>query len=393
MTNSAVLEQADQSSTVSSSIGFTIERAALLKALAHVQSVVEKRNTIAILANVKLEVFDNTLSLTATDMDIAVTETIDATTSQEGALTVPAHTLYDIVRKLPDGSELEIKGDASGNGKVQINSGSCKFSLSCLPVNEFPVMDKGNMQHNFVLSSPELFALIDKTKFAISTEETRYYLNGIYLHVRKVEGEAAVLCAVATDGHRLAKVESELPAGAADMPGVIIPRKTIMELRKFLEEAESDIEISVSETKACFAFSNAVLLTKLIDGTFPDYDRVIPYDNDKILQINASAFARAVDRVSTVSSDKTRAIKLETQKNCVILSAVSEENGTAKEEIEASYDDDSIEIGFNSKYILDMLSGFEGDEVKLTISDNAAPALVRDGDDEAALYVIMPMRI
>ena len=393
MSQSAALQQDEQSQNISSSLEFTIDRSLLLKSLGHVQSVVEKRNTIPILSNVKIEAFDNILSLTATDMDIAVTEQIDTQVATEGALTVPAHTFYDIIRKLPDGAQVQIKGDADKTGKVKINSGSCNFSLSCLPVTEYPVMDNSDLGETFALTSAELLALIDKTKFAISTEETRYYLNGIFLHTKANEEGLKLLCSVATDGHRLAKVELEAPEGVQDIEGVIIPRKTIIELRKLIEDSECDIEIALSDTKISFICDNAVLLSKLIDGTFPEYDKVIPYGNDKVMEIRTDLFIKAVDRVSTITSDKTRAIKLIAQEGAVVLSAVNEENSTAKEEVEASYSEAEIEIGLNSRYILEMASSIEGDTMELIFADGSAPVLVKDTADACALYVIMPMRI
>lgn len=386
--STAVQEDTTTSAGVSSAIELTIDKGYLLKALSHVQSVVEKRNTIAILSNVKLEAFNNTLSLTATDMDIAIIEKIAADVAVEGALTVPAHTFYEIIRKLPDGSEVQIKGDAEQGGKVAIESGSCNFSLSCLPVNDFPVMDKGDMTHNFELTTAELTALIDKPKFAISTEETRYYLNGIFLHSKENN-----ICAVATDGHRLAKIELEAPEGATGIKGVIIPRKTVAELKKLIDESEDDVQISLSDTKICFICGDAILLSKLIDGTFPEYDRVIPSSNDKLLTVNAKAFARAVDRVSTISFDKTKAVKLNAENGKLTLSATNEENGAATEELEVEYSSSPVEIGFNSRYILDMMSAIEGDDIELVFADGAAPVLVNDTADSTSLYVIMPMRI
>jgi len=198
---------------------------------------------------------------------------------------------------------------------------------------------------------------------------------------------------VATDGHRLAKIEIEAPEGADDISGVIIPRKTVAELKKLVEEAVDDIEISLSDTKICFVCGSAVLLSKLIDGTFPDYDKVIPSANDKVMTISTSAFTKAVDRVSTVSLDKTRSIKLSVSAGNLVLSAANEENGTANEEVEVSYSSSPVEIGFNSRYVLDMMAAVEGDEAEFSFADGAAPVLVRDTADSTALYVIMPMRI
>ncbi|MDB2415496.1 DNA polymerase III subunit beta [Rickettsiales bacterium] len=379
--------------TTSSALSFSIERSSLLKVLGHIQSVVERRNTIPILSNVKLEAKEGKLKLTATDMEIAITEQVDAEISEEGELTVPAHTFYDIVRKLPDGVNVQFTGNATQSGKVEIKAGSCKFSLSCLPVSDFPVMDKGNLEHEFILAPSELTELLEKPRFAISSEETRYYLNGIYLHTINGEDNKKQLCAVATDGHRLAKISLDAPEGSENIPGVIIPKKTVSEVKKLVDESESDVIISLSGTKICFDTGGAVILSKLIDGTFPDYEKVIPSDNNKLLEVSTVNLVKAVDRVSTISSEKTRAIKLAIEGQKLILSATNEENGTANEEIDISYDFGDFEVGFNARYLLEMMSGIEGDIVQFVFADENAPTLVKDPSNPGVLYVIMPMRI
>ncbi|MBN67186.1 MAG: DNA polymerase III subunit beta [Rickettsiales bacterium] len=369
----------------------SIERSVLLKALGHVQSVVERRGTIPILSNVKLEADGDTLRLTSTDMDIAVAEKIAANVSEAGALTVPAHMFYEIVRKLPDGSQIEISKEA-GDAKVSVSAGRSRFSLSSLPVEDFPVMAEDDLEHTFTITAAECQALVEKTRFAISTEETRYYLNGVFLHKTDDDG-AQVLRAVATDGHRLARIQIALPSGAENIPGVIIPRKTIAELFKLIEEGVQNIEISLSETKIRFVCGDAVLVSKLIDGTFPDYDRVIPTGNDKIMEVNGKLFSEAVDRVSVISSEKSRGIKLELDTGKLTLSASSAEQGNAVEEIEVNYGADRVEIGFNSRYLLDMMGQIEDDTAQFVFADASSPALVRDPSDVGALYVIMPMRV
>ncbi len=368
----------------------TIERAELLKSLGHVQSVVERRNTIPILSNVKIEAADGKLTLNATDMDLDMVDSVIADVQTPGATTVSAHTLYDIVRKLPDGSQVEL--DATGDGQLQLSAGRSRFTLSCLPTEEFPVLSGGELPHNFSMTAAELRALIDRTKFAISTEETRYYLNGIYLHKAERDG-VDVLRAVATDGHRLASVEGPLPAGAGDVPGVIIPRKTVTELRKLIDESGDEVQISLSESKIRFAFDNALLTSKLIDGTFPDYQRVIPTGNDKNMEVDCRQFANAVDRVSAISSEKSRAIKLALSNGILALSASSPEHGSAEEEIEIDYQGDPVEIGFNSGYLLDITRQIEGEVAQVSLADGNSPTILREADDPSALYVIMPMRV
>ena len=373
------------------SMQFTIERAHLLKSLGHVQSVVEKRGTIAVLSNVKIDAGKDGVALTATDMDIAMVEKVSATVSKLGSTTVPAHTFYDIVRKLPEGAQVEMTTSADGS-KVTIKSGQSRFSLACLPVDEFPVMADGDLTYNFSLKSAECKALIEKPSFAISTEETRYYLNGIYLHVAGA-GVTKTLRAVATDGHRLARVEVALPAGADGMPGIIVPRKAIYELKKLIDEGDGDVAVSLSDTKIRFACGSAVLVSKLIDGNFPDYERVIPSGNDKIMEVDCKAFTSAVDRVSVISSEKSRAIKFHLENGKLTLSASSNEHGTASEEIDVTYSSPKLEVGFNSRYLLDMMAQIEGDTAQFLMGDSASPAIVRDTADVGALYVIMPMRV
>ena len=369
----------------------TIERADLLKSLAHVQSVVERRTTIPILSNVRIDGSGARLSVTATDMDLAVVENVVAEVSQDGVTTAPAHTLYDIVRKLPEGAQVELETGVDG-GQLTLTSGHARFSLPCQPADEFPVMAEGEFSHSFALPAASLRRVIDKARFAISTEETRYYLNGIYLHDASENG-SAVLRAVATDGHRLSRVDVALPDGAASMPGIIVPRKAVSELRKLIDELDGDVAVSLSETKIRFAFDEVVLTSKLIDGTFPDYNRVIPAGNDKVLEIESERFSRAVDLVSTVSTEKTRSVKLSLSKGQLVVSANSPDNASADEQLEVDYDAQDIQIGFNSRYLLDVTSQVDGENIRFSMADAASPTLVHDTGDAEALYVLMPMRV
>jgi len=364
----------------------TIERAVLLKSLSHVQSVVERRNTIPILSNVLIEARDDgSIRLMATDLDLQVDESIPANVTQAGATTIPAHTFFDIMRKLPEGSQVEL---SAADGKMQVVAGRSRFNLSTLPRDDFPVIAEGDLPTRFELPAATLRQVIEKTRFAISTEETRYYLMGIFLHVVDEQLRAA-----ATDGHRLARVTVPRPDGAEEMPDVIVPRKAIAELFKLLEEVEGTVEISLSPTKIRFGLGSAVLTSKLIDGTFPDYNRVIPTGNDKLLKIDPKSFAQGVDRVSTIASEKTRAVKMAVDRDKVTLSVTSPENGVATEEVPAHYGSDNIEIGFNAKYLLDILGEIDGDTVEVHLADAAAPTLLRENDKSNALYVLMPMRV
>jgi DNA polymerase III subunit beta len=369
------------------------DRATLLKALAHVQSVVERRNTIPILANVMIAVRDGKLTLTATDMEIAVVEDVPASTTRNGACTAPAATLYEIVRKLPEGAEVELD-HPGGDAQLALRSGRYDTKLVVLPTEDFPSMTAGALPHRFGLSAQQLRGVIDRTRFAISTEETRYYLNGIYLHVAESDG-VKVLRAVATDGHRLARVEEPLPEGAAAMPGVIIPRKTVNELRKLLDEVSGSVEIGLSDTRIQFHIDQVMLTSKLIDGTFPEYERVIPRGNDKVLRVGKKDFADAVGRVAAISSERSRPVKLSLARDLLVLSANSPDQGTATEELDADhvkYEAGPLEIGFQARYLNDITDQIEG-EVEFRFSDGSAPTVVQDAANASALYVLMPMRV
>ena len=370
---------------------FTIERAVLLKTLSHVQSIVEKRNTIPVLSNVKIEAMEDGISFKATDMDTEITEVVDAKTSETGATTAPAHMLYDIVRKLSDGTDVEITFPDE-KGQLTIASGKSKFALSTIGVEDFPVISGDKLPTNFVMAKEELKDVIDRTQFAVSTEETRYYLNGIYVHAKN-EGETKVLRVVATDGHRLACVESPLPQGAENMNGVIIPRKTVGEVRKLLDDTKAEnIDVSLSENKIRFTMEDITLTSKLIDGTYPDYERVIPTDNDKVLELGVKPLAEAVDRVSVVA-ERTRAIKVITNPNHITITTSSPDLGSAQEEVEAKYDSESLEIGYNFRYLLDILNEIKGDTVRISFADGSSPSVIHDTSDSSAIYVLMPMRV
>ena len=371
----------------------TIERSVLLKSLGHVQSVVERRNTIPILSNVLIEARASDseggggIRLMATDLDLQILETIDAQVEQAGATTISAHTLFDIARKLPEGSQVSL---AAAEGKMAVNAGRARFNLSTLPRDDFPVIAEGELPTKFELPAATLRQIIDKTRFAISTEETRYYLNGIFLHVDVADD---ALKAAATDGHRLARVTVAKPDGADGMPDIIVPRKCVAELRKLLDEVDGTVEVSLSATKIRFVLGHAVLTSKLIDGTFPDYTRVIPTGNDKILRIDPKSFMEGVDRVATIASEKTRAVKMALDKDKITLSVTSPENGTASEEVPGEYSAGGFEIGFNARYLMDILAQVEGDMIEVHLADAAAPTLLRESDKSAALYVLMPMRV
>jgi DNA polymerase-3 subunit beta len=369
----------------------TVERAELLKSLGHVHRVVERRNTIPILANVLVRAEKSALSLKATDLDLEVIESIPADVSPAGSTTVPAHMFYEIVRKLPEGSQVVLES-SSDRAVLAIRAGRSRFTLQTLPESDFPDLAASDMTHKFTLTAGNLKRLIDKTQFAISTEETRYYLNGIYLHVAG-SGKSQTLRAVATDGHRLAQTDLPAPAGASGMPGVIVPRKTVIEVQRLIEDSEAEITVELSSSKIRFAIGNVVLTSKLIDGTFPDYGRVIPSGNDKELAVDKKDFEAAVDRVSTVSSERGRAVKLSLSSGKLVLSVTNPDSGSATEEIEVEYGADPIDIGFNSRYLLDIAAQLDGEVAVLKLADPGSPTLIQDKDAHGALYVLMPMRV
>ena len=369
----------------------SIERATLLRAVSQAQSVVERRNTIPILANVLIEAEGDTVSFRATDLDIEVIDKVGAMVERAGATTVNAVTLHEIVRKLPDGAQVSLSDDGA-SGRLTVEAGRSNFSLATLPKEDFPQMASSEYAANFAAPAPVLRRLFDKSKFAISTEETRYYLNGVYMHVADGDGGQVLRC-VATDGHRLARIDADLPDGAADMVGVIVPRKTVNELRKLLEDDDTSIAVSVSETKVRFATPEITLTSKVIDGTFPDYGRVIPTGNTRRMEVDAADFARAVDRVATVSSERSRAVKMQIDEDRLILSVNAPDSGAAEEELAVAYGDEHLEIGFNAKYLLEIASQVDRENAVFLFNSAGDPTLMREGNDQSAVYVVMPMRV
>jgi len=370
----------------------TLERNHLLKSLSHVHRVVERRNTYPILANVLLKASEAGLELRATDLDIEVTETVPAMVGTQGVTTVPAHTLYEIVRKLADGAEVRL--ETEGGEQMAISSGRSRFHLACISPDSFPDLKSGTFSHSFSLPAATLRELIERTQFAISNEETRYYLNGIYFHAIDQNG-VTLLRAVATDGHRMARAETEAPAGVGGMPGIIVPRKTVGEVQKLLDgAAEDEVLVEVSDTKIRFTLNGVVLLSKLIEGTFPDYERVTPKNNDKEMSVDRASFATAVDRVSTIASERGgKAVKLSMREGMLELSVTNPDHGTANEELPVAFETEGFEIGFNARYLLDIIGQIRSENAIFLFNDAGSPTLVREDGEARALYVLMPMRV
>ena len=367
-----------------------VERSHLLRSLSHVHRVVERRNTIPILSNVLVRATGGQITLKATDLDLEVTETVPAVVERDGGTTIPAHILHDIVRKLPDGAEVSF--DSGDGSQLAVTSGRSRFALQALPESDFPDLAAGDLPTRFTLPASALKKLIDRTQFAISTEETRYYLNGIYLHLVTIDG-SAMLRAVATDGHRLAQAQIAAPEGVDGLPGVIVPRKAVGEIQKLLESPDEEVLVEISDAKIRATIGDVILTSKLIDGTFPEYDRVIPRNNDKILKVGRSEFSQSVDRVSTVSSERGRAVKIGLTDGRMVLSVNNPDSGSAEEELGVDYSSDPIDIGFNSRYLLDVAGQLETDTAEFRFADPGSPTLILDDGDSDALYVLMPMRV
>ena len=369
---------------------FSIEKNSFYKSISHVQNIVERKNTLPILANLLIEAKNNSLILSATDMDISIKDSLDCNIIEEGSTTVSAHTLYEIVRKLPDNSEIEIISD---DGKIMsLRAGKSKFSLGCLPKEDFPIIEIGDLENEITLNSKTLLKLIEKTRFAISNEETRYFLNGIYFHNHQNQ-DLNTLSVVATDGHRLAKMDSDLKEKVKEFPGIIIPKKTINEVYKLLSDLDEITKINLNSNKIVFFIRNTILISKLIDGNFPDYKKVIPIDNTNKLIVNRNDFSLAIDRVSTIVSEKSPVIKFKLMNNLMNLSSVNSESGTATEDLAIDYNGDSIEIGFNSKYILEMINNLEDQNIILNFKDSSSPVTAIEESNPNLVYVLMPMRV
>lgn len=364
----------------------SVEREALLKALSHQQSLIEKRTSVPILSHVHLEAKPGALSLTGTDLEISLVETIPADTHTEGKTTVSVHTLRDIVRKLPDKAPINLTVNPEGHG-LTLRSVLSEFVLPTLPASDFPPVHPQELPHRFTLSSHVFRSLIEDTRFAMSTEEARYFLNGIYFHREQDQWRA-----VATDAHRLALSWASLPLNS-DLPGVIIGKKTIQELSKLLEESPEEVTLSLSNNQLLLSFDNVLFSSRLVEGQFPDYWEAIPKNHPHQVVLDVRAFAQAIDRVGMVSSENHRLIKLAFQPGQLLLSANSQQYGSGFEQMTIDYGGQDIALGFNPRYVLDICNHIKGEKVILFLKDNASPTLFLDPENQVVTYVLMPMRI
>ena len=369
---------------------FKISRSIFFKTLSHLQGIVDKKNSLPILANILIEAKDNSLILSSTDMDISIIEKINCSVTENGATTINSQILYDIVRKIDEDNEIEI---ISNNGKLlTLRSNGSRFSLACLPKEDYPIIEQDNSGVDIILNSKILFKLIDKTKFAISNEETRYFLNGLYFNITN-EANKKIVTLVGTDGHRLAKFSHEIDGEFDQVSGVIIPKKTIYELSKLLSEIDGDVKISISSNKIVFKIEDIIFISKLIDGSFPDYKRVIPTDNTNILKINRDKLLSAVDRVSTIANEKSPVIKFKLLENILNLNTINNESSSASEDLTISYQGEEIEIGFNSKYIMDIVNNLDDTEISINLKNNTSPVIAQEKSNNNLVYVLMPMRV
>ncbi len=369
---------------------FSINRDVFLKALGNANGIIEKKTTFPILSNILLEAKDSKLKISATDLDIIYFEEMDLQELQkEGSTTTSSSILYDILRKLHQNSKVELSLQSSN--KLKLISENSKFNLLCLPPDNFPLSEENISQKKFEVLPNKLLKLLNKTKISISNDETRHYLNGVYLHKTTLENKS-FLCGVATDSHRLSSSSLEIDSGI-DIEPIILPKKTIFQLISLLEQTVSPIKISNNKSKIKFEMDKSVLISKVIDGRFPDYSKVIPKENNKILQIKLNELKNSIERVTSVSSDRKEGLKMAISKNAVHLSVNNPISGEGIENINAKFNSDDLSISFNSRYLTDISSQIENESIVIYLKDAGSPALISDFSDKNSFHVVMPMKI
>jgi len=369
---------------------FSINRDIFLKSLGHAHGIIEKKTTLPILSNILIEAKESKIRITATDLDIIYSEEIPLQELQkEGSTTTSASILYDILRKLESNAKVELSLQSSN--KLKLISGNSKFNLLCVSPDSFPLSDEDINKKTLEVPSKQLLKLLNKTKISISNDETRHYLNGIYLHITNFEHKV-FLTGVATDSHRLSSSSLEINSGT-DFESLILPKKTIFQLISLLEQCDDTIKISNNKSKIKFEIDKSILISKVIDGRFPDYNKVVPKDNDKILQIKLSEFKNSIERVTSVSLDRKEGLKMIVSKDSLQLSVSSPNSGEGIENINAKYNSNDISISFNSRYLIDIASQIEDSSIIVNLKDAGSPVLIKDLSDKKSFHVIMPMKI
>jgi len=369
---------------------FVVKRDTLLKSLNFVQGVVEKKNTLPILSNVLLQLKNKKLSIIATDLDIIFyDEIIDVKILQEGSTTTSAAVLYDILRKIPSNSQLNF--DLKSENKLSLKSDNADFNLLCLPIDNFPTFADELEGQEISLNNSRFLKLLNKTRISISNDDTRHYLNGVYLHITEAQGRS-FLTGVATDSHRLSSSSLEIES-TKDFNSIILPRKTVFQLCTLLSESSDQLKMQTSDNKIKFSLGNMKLISKVIDGKFPDYKKVVPTSNDKILVVPSKDFIDSIERVATVSLDRKEGVKFVINKDSLQLSVNSANSGDGNEKIKANFNAENLNISFNSKYLIDIASEVEDKNLKMNLKDSVSPVLIEDASDKNSYYVIMPMKI
>ena len=369
---------------------FTINRDSFLKSLGHANGIIEKKTTLPILSNILIEAKNSKIKITSTDLDIIYFEEIAAQEiKKEGSTTTSSNILYDILRKLQANAKVELS--LLSTNKLKLISGNSKFNLLCMPPDNFPLSEEDNSQNSFEISSEKLLKLLNKTKISISNDETRHYLNGIYLHKTVLENKS-FLCGVATDSHRLSSSSIEMNQNI-NLEPIILPKKTIFQLILLLEQNNKNVKISNSKSKIKFEIDNGILISKVIDGRFPDYNKVIPKNNNKMLELSLNEFKNSIDRVTTVSADRKEGLKISILKDSVQLSVNSLNSGEGVENVSAKFNSDNLVISFNSRYLTDIASQIENEKLIIYLKDPGSPVLIKDPLEKNSFHVVMPMKI
>ncbi len=367
---------------------FSVNQQDLQKSLGYCQGVIEKRSTLPILSNILIEAANSKLRITATDLDlIFVNEISNIKIFDEGKTTTSSSIMFDIVRKIPSGSQINFEN--TGESKLQLESSKSLFNLNSINASEFPITDENFNENEFSINSKDLLKLLNKCKFSISNDETRHYLSGIFFHQTQTD-DKNFLTAAATDSHRMSISKVRLK-NKIEFEPVILPKKTIFQLCSLLEDYDGEVKISNIKSKIKFELNNSVLISKLIDGKFPNYIQVVPRDNQKKLEIDLKTFLNSVDRVASVSLDKKDGVKFNLTKDNLDLSVNNTNSGDGKESLPVKFETD-LDISFNSRYLLDIASQLNGDNIEIYLKDTGSPALIKDPADFDSIYVVMPMK-